>query len=505
MTAGGQTAAAPAASEQAAGGHVVVVGGGLAGLSAACRLAAEGRRVTLLESRSRLGGATFSFERDGLIVDNGQHVLLRCYAEYRAFLDLIGVGDQIDLQPRFHIPVVTADGRRAELSRNGLPAPLHLAATLSRYRLLSAVDRAKVLFAAGLLRTLKPADPALDERSFGDWLAAHGQSAAAIAALWNLITVAALNTDADHASLALCAMVFRTALLERADAADIGVPRLPLGQLHGEAAATFLSKRGATVSLRTPVREIRRSADGWSVATDTDTVTADAVVVATTPEPAATILPADALAEPARLGGLGSAPIVNVHVVYNRTVTRSPFTAVVDSPVQWVFDRTAIGGAPVGGQYLAVSLSAAGAWIDEPTARLREVFVPELARLFPEATRAEVLSFFVTRERRATFRQTPGSGRLRPPAVTRLPGCVLAGAWTATGWPDTMEGAVRSGNEAARIVGAYLAHGVGAASNRVDNPVVDQQDGLIVDNRAASSRDGGSRAGSATGTAGATS
>jgi uncharacterized protein with NAD-binding domain and iron-sulfur cluster len=142
--------------------------------------------------------------------------------------------------------------------------------------------------------------------------------------------------------------------------------------------------------------------------------------------------------------------------VYDRQVTTDPFTAVVGSPVQWVFDRTAIAGLDTG-QYLAVSVSAAQRWIDTPTARLREEFLPELAMLFPAAATAEVTRFFVTRERRATFRQAPGSAALRPAARTALPGCVLAGAWTATGWPDTMEGAVRSGNEAVRAVGARLA------------------------------------------------
>jgi hydroxysqualene dehydroxylase len=141
-------------------------------------------------------------------------------------------------------------------------------------------------------------------------------------------------------------------------------------------------------------------------------------------------------------------------------VTSDPFTAVVGSPVQWVFDRTVISGLgrdQAEGQYLAVSVSAAERWIDTPTAGLRAEFVPELARLFPAAAAAEVTRFFVTRERRATFRQAPGSARLRPSARTALPGCVLAGAWTATGWPDTMEGAVRSGNEAVRIADARIA------------------------------------------------
>ncbi len=437
-------------------GHVVVVGGGLAGLAAATRLVQRGHEVTLVEARARLGGATFSFERDGLCVDNGQHVLLRCYTEYRALLDTFGVGQHIDLQDRFHIPVIDSVGRRAELRRNNLPAPLHLAATLASYRLLSGNDRARVLLAAGLLRTLNPADPRLDERSFADWLVKHGQRPAAIDALWNLITIAALNTDAEHASLALCAMVFRTALLERPDAADIGVPTLPLGELHGDAAQRYLTAHGATIRTRTPVRAIRADGTGFEVALDGDSVHADAVVVAAPPEATAEVLPRGAIGQPERLAELGGAPIVNVHTVYDRTVTTDPFTAVLGSPVQWVFDRSATAGLDHG-QYLAVSLSAAERWIDTPVAKLRAEFLPEMARLFPAAGGAEVRKFFVTRERRATFRQGPGSARLRPPARTNLPGCVLAGAWTATGWPDTMEGAVRSGNEAGRVVAAQLA------------------------------------------------
>lgn len=442
--------------------NTVVVGGGLAGLAAACDLVERGHRVTLVEARARLGGATFSFDRDGLTVDNGQHVLLRCYTEYRAFLDRIGVADRIDLQDRFEIPVLRVDGRMARLRRNNLPAPLHLGPALAGYRLLGGLDRARVLAAAALLRTLDPADASLDDRSFGDWLRSHGQSRAAIDSLWDLITVAALNTEADNASLALCAMVFRTALLQRADAADIGVPSAPLGELHGDAAAAHLVRHGARVLLHTPVRAVTPTGTGFDVVLDGETLACDAVVVAVPPEQAAAILPGGALPEPNRLAELGAAPIVNVHAVYDRRVTALPFVAVVGSPVQWAFDRTAVSGLE-SGQYLAVSLSAAQRWIDTPTARLREVFLPELARLFPRAASAEVTRFFVTRERRATFRQVPGSARLRPAATTRLPGCVLAGAWTATGWPDTMEGAVRSGNEAARIVGALS---VGASVDR---------------------------------------
>ena len=147
-------------------------------------------------------------------------------------------------------------------------------------------------------------------------------------------------------------------------------------------------------------------------------------------------------------GGLGAAPIVNLHVRYDRKVMDTPFAAAVDSPVQWVFDRTRISGMHArgdDGQYLAVSLSAADEYVNQTVAQLREKFVPALADLFPAARQAAVTEFFVTRERRATFRQVPGTAKLRPRSATALPGLVLAGAWTDTGWPDTMEGAVRSG------------------------------------------------------------
>ena len=179
-------------------------------------------------------------------------------------------------------------------------------------------------------------------------------------------------------------------------------------------------------------------------------VLADAVVLAVPHEQAAKLIPSAAL--PAQTvdgwAGLGAAPIVNVHVIYDRKVMDVPFAAAVDSPVQWVFDRTRISGLHArgdAGQYLALSQSAADEWADLPVAQLREIFVPALAELFPAAKDATVREFFVTREKRATFRQVPGTAKLRPAAATALPGLVLAGSWTDTGWPDTMEGAVRSG------------------------------------------------------------
>ena len=182
-------------------------------------------------------------------------------------------------------------------------------------------------------------------------------------------------------------------------------------------------------------------------------------MLAVPPEPAARLLPPGATGPgpgPAQWRELGASPIVNVHIVYDRRVTRLPFAAAVDSPVQWVFDRTGPSGLAAG-QYLAISVSAADDVVDTPAAVLRERFLPAMAQLFPAARDAQITDFFVTRERRATFRQVPGCGERRPAAGTGLPGLVLAGAWTDTGWPDTMEGAVRSGLIAARELRREMA------------------------------------------------
>jgi squalene-associated FAD-dependent desaturase len=430
--------------------RVVVVGGGLAGLAAALSCADGGARVTLLEARPRPGGATFSFRREGLWVDNGQHVFLRCCTAYRRFLERVGATDRIVLQDRMAIPVV-APGRGVQwVRRTGLPAPLHLSGTLSRYGFLRPAERARAVRAALSLVRMDPRDPALDRRTFGSWLAQKGQSPAAVDALWNLIALPTLNLAAEEASLALAVKVFRTGLLERRDAADIGYARVPLSEVHGDPATRVLAEAGAEVRLRAAARRIEPGPKaGFEVETEGDRLEADAVVVAVPHDRAAEILPAGSVPDPAALVALGWSPIVNVHVVYDRRVMDVPFAAGLGTPVQWVFDRTGQSGLDRG-QYLAVSVSGADREIAEPAADLRERFLPALAELFPRAREARVERYFVTRESHATFRQAPGSGALRPGPVSGVPGLFLAGAWTDTGWPATMEGAVRSGIAAAR-------------------------------------------------------
>jgi len=472
--------------------HVAVVGGGLAGITAAIALAETGTRVTLLESRPRLGGATCSFSRGGLTVDNGQHVFLRCCTAYRGLLARLGMTGSVTLQDRFDVTVLRPGGR-ARLRRTALPGPLHMGQALASYQHLSYAERLRVVPAALAMTRLDPASPELDGQRFGDWLAAHGQGEHARRALWDLFTVSALNVVGDDANLALAATVVKTALLSRRDAADIGIPAVPLGDLHGQAAASLLGRLRARVRLGAKAAAVEAlPSEGFLVRLasrdtaagngDGEAIRADGVVLAVPPEIAALLLPAatgngapaarpgltgpgprDEGTGPEASGGfqggrsprptqwlqIATSPIVNVHVVYDRRVTRLPFAAAVDSPVQWVFDRTGPSGLREG-QYLAISLSAADAYADVPAARLREQFLPALAGLFPAAEQARVVDCFVTRERRATMRQVPGVERLRPAAATATAGLVLAGAWTDTGWPDTMEGAVRRGLNAVR-------------------------------------------------------
>ncbi|MEV7965978.1 hydroxysqualene dehydroxylase HpnE [Sphaerisporangium sp. NPDC088356] len=434
---------------------VAIVGGGLAGIAAAVALAEAGCAATLYEARPRLGGATHSFERDGLIVDNGQHVFLRCCTAYRGLLHRIGGADRVHLQNRFDIRVLTPTGRAGRLRRAAVPGPLHLVPALATYSLLGPADRLRAVRASLALAGLDPADPALDRIDLGSWLTSHGQRGPARAALWELFAVAALNVGIEEASLGAAVKVFKTALLGRADAADIGIPAVPLGDLHGTAAQAAIRRRGGEVRLSAKVTAV---VPGPAIVVDGARIAASAVILATPHEQAAKLVPHEAVPERDGWSGLGSSPIVNVHTIYDRPVTDIPFAAVVDSPVQWVFDKTRVAGLNRG-QYLTVSVSAADRWIDMPAARIQAEFVPALQRLFPGEWRARLTDFFVTKERRGTFRQGPGSGALRPAAGTRWPGLYLAGAWTDTGWPDTMEGAVRSGLHAARLARLHLRQG----------------------------------------------
>jgi squalene-associated FAD-dependent desaturase len=462
--------------------HIVVVGGGLAGLSAAIACADAGNKVTLYEGRSRLGGATWSFERNGLLFDNGQHVFLRCCGAYRRFLERLGTADRAPLQRRLAIPVLRPDPRGGEprvawLRRNALPAPFHLLGSLVRDRHLSLADRARIGRAVLALRRLRLDDPGLDSETFGSFLSRHGQSRQAIDSFWNLVALPTVNLGSDEASLALGARVFRTGLLDRADAADVGWARVPLNALHADPAWALLQRLGVEIHLRSKVEAIDLApAGGPPAATGVlvggEHVDADAVILAVPHRAAAGLLPEGGLVSSARLEALGASPIVNVHVVYDRRVSEYPIAAGVDTPVQYVFDKTvASGHDPADGQVLAVSISCADAEHGERPEVLVERYTEALGALFPRARSAKVVDAVVSREHEATFRGVPGTARLRPGPETGIGGLFLAGAWTDTGWPATMEGAVRSGSRAA-------VHALRAVS--MQRPPVDLDRGVVV-------------------------
>jgi len=485
--------AAPGAGRAAAPGRaggnrpadVVVVGGGLAGATAALDLAGAGARVTLLERRQHLGGLTWSFEHAGRQVDNGQHVFLRCCSAYRDLLERIGSAGDVHLQDRLRIDAVRpADAPRSALAggragppltgvlaRSGLPAPFHLAASLLRYRLLPPLSRLRTLPAVAAMSRLDLTDPALDRVSFADWLTRHGQDGAARAAVWDLITVATVNLPSSEASLAMAAMVFQTGLLRDAGAADLGWSTVPLGVLHGRRLAEALARAGVEVRFGRRVTAVERTRPGpaWTVTVDTaggarEQVGAEGVVLALPHGETTRLLPAGSLPDQHRLAELRYSAIVNVHLTFDRRVCEWPVLAAVDSPLHWIFDRTASSGYRGPGQYLALTVSAADHLLGRRPDELIAMALAALRRLLPAAGSAEVLDALVTKERTATFAAVPGSGALRPPATTAHPGLVLAGAWTDTGWPATMEGAVRSGHAAAAAVSG------GETSSRAPRP-----------------------------------
>jgi squalene-associated FAD-dependent desaturase len=426
--------------------NVVVVGGGVAGVVAALDCAGAGASVTLVEVRPRLGGAAYSVPRGELWIDNGQHVFLRCCTAYRELLATLGSESLVEVQPRLDIPVLAPGRPTVRLRRSGARPPLHLAGALLRYSHLSLRERISAGRAALALGRLAPDD----SRTLGEWLSEHGQTPRAIAALWDLIALPTLNLPAAQASLELGAFVFQQGLLADATAGDIGLHRAPLQEIIGDPAARALARAGVTVALRWPAQRITPIGERFAVVGADSWLGADAVIVAVPHDRAAALLPERALRGEKWPGALGSSPIVNLHFVYDRRVLEHRFAAGVDTPVQYVFDRTPSGWTER--QYIAVSLSGAEQEMAMSSDALRERFVAALAELLPAARDARVEHFSATKEHAATFRATPGTAALRPPAATALPGLALAGAWTATGWPATLEGAARSGHAAAEVV-----------------------------------------------------
>ena len=416
------------------GPSVVVVGAGLAGLSATVALARRGVRVHLVERSRLLGGKATSFMVDGVEVDNGQHVVLRCCTEFIDFARELGMEGSLRFQPRFSATVLSRDRPPARLRAAALPAPLHLTLGFARYRHLRAPDKLRI--ARALVAARRPLRASM---SMAAWLRRHGQNAATRRAFWDPFLVPALNARLDQVSAEDGIFVIRTAFLGRRDAACIGYSSVPLARL-AERAATLAE----SVSLRTPATSLVMRGDTLAgVRLDGGrTIEADACVLAVPPRRLSAILDDPERFDVHGLDRFTVEPIVDVHLWYDRSPRNIEFAALLDSPVQWVFAK--------GPGYLCCSLSAAGALVTRPESELVALCDRELRAVLPELRDATLLHSASTRDPEATF--VPAPGLRRPGSRTRVTNLTLAGAWTDTGWPATMESAVRSGRAAARLL-----------------------------------------------------
>jgi hydroxysqualene dehydroxylase len=395
---------------------VAVVGGGLAGLAAGLELVDAGHEVLVVEARPTVGGKVQTLpRREGdpdPPPDNGQHLALGCFEQYLAFLERIGSADSAVRVP-LDLPVIDERGRVATIGYGLGP--------LLRYRHLSLRDRVRIAALVTRLPRL-----AAGRETFGDFLRRHGQSETAIDRFWDVFIRPALNLRTDEADARTAVFTVLTAMRSGRAASDLILPAAPLGDMHGGAARTALEEAGAEV--RTDAR-----------VTDLDEVEADAIVLAVPPAEASRLLDEDWSFEPS--------PIVSVHLLFDRRLLEQ-HTALLGSPVHWIFDRGRLTGhEPERGQYVTVISSGVPELMDLRGRDLLDVIVREVRERFGEA---ELLWSRVSREPEATIALRPGVERPAPGLVRS--GIALAGAWTDTGWPATMEGAVRSGRSAAQAL-----------------------------------------------------
>jgi hydroxysqualene dehydroxylase len=430
--------------------RVAVVGAGLAGLSAGLALARRGWLVDLYERSRLLGGKTTSFEVEGQEVDCGQHVVLACCTATLELVEELGLSDSLYMQPRFEVTVLSRTRPPAHLRAAALPAPLHLLAGFARYPHLTALDRIQV--GRALIAARADATPTGDMAA---WLRRHHQSTRALRAFWEPFLVPALNAPLNRVSAAMGLFVIRTAFLGDRGAARIAYLTVPLARLAEAAASRFDG-----VHLRQAVVGVHREGDRVTGVKLTGGAGAacDACVIAVPPRRLNALLDDAPALGIAGLEAFEPMPIVDVHLWYDRPVLGCDFAALLDSPVQWVFEKSP--------GYVCCSLSAADDLVQRPERELVELARSALASVLPAAARARLLRGAATRDPDATF--IPAPGVRRPGPTTALSNLVIAGAWTDTGWPATIESAIRSGRAAALTLFSNAAGWRSASGARAD-------------------------------------
>jgi squalene-associated FAD-dependent desaturase len=428
---------------------VAVIGGGLAGLSAGCALADAGMQVTLFERRPYLGGRASSYEHPGTneTVDNCQHVLLGCCTNLIDLYHRLGVENQIRWYDR--LTFIEPGGRTSVLSPTFLPAPFHSTLSFMRAKFLSIGDKDAI--ARGLLG-LMPGLPKETPETFLSWLERHGQTPRSIQRFWEPVLVSALNESLDRMSVHYAAQVFRESFLKSAAAGRMGVPSVPLSELYS-VAGDYIRKRGGEVLLRSSVESIRTSAAGVELVAAGKLITFDGVISAVPFDVLAKILPVDGstvLQE--KLKRFETSPITGIHFWFDRAVTDLPHAVLLDRTIQWMFNKSILqngGRKQEGGSYLELVVSSSKTLVEKSKQEILDLALSELKEFFPQVKDPQVVKSTVIKEIKATYSALPMSDEYRPAAVTEWPRLFLAGDWTATGWPATMEGAVRSGYKAA--------------------------------------------------------
>jgi squalene-associated FAD-dependent desaturase len=429
---------------------VLIIGGGLAGLAAAAALAPRGFQVTVLESRARLGGRAGSFQDpgSGQLIDTCQHVSMGCCTNFAHFCRTVGIAHLLQPQPALHF--MTLDRRLSVFRADPLPAPFHLARSFWNAHYLTLVDRLRIASGLACLRREPPeADP-----PFQDWLYEHAQTPRTVDRFWGVVLTSALNETPDRIGLRYARKVFVDGFLRHRRGFEVELPAVPLGKLYGRELLDWLRRHGVQIELNCGVKAIGIPTDHVDQAAlrSGETRSADWYISTVPFNRLLDLLPPEVIEKHAcfrNLMHLEQSPITSVHLWYDRAVMNLPHVVLVNCVGQWVFNR---GEVAPGEHYVQVVVSASrqfrGLGHDEVERRI----VQELAQLFPGAQPHAVRRARVVTEHGATFSAVPGVDRWRPSQRSPIANLFLAGDWTATGWPATMEGAVRSGYLAAEAI-----------------------------------------------------